>query len=445
MRMASWECAGLWLFGAVWLIYSVCPPFLSYDSYWSTATAIHLIEHGSTSVDELVAGAPAEASYGLECVPAVGAPRQGRAPDGCPGGHWYSLYPIGTPILVMPLVAAMKAGVAVIGPLVPRGGFLARPEVEAFFSGDLLRGRPLTELWCASTIGALAVWVQFRIALLFLERRAALMLALLFAFGTSEWSVASRNLFPQGLTVLLLSAALYFLLRGQRMAWAGLFLALAFTVRPSNAISCAAVALYLAIHRRRELARFLAGAAPVAAAFFAYYFFVRHSVVPLYVGTALNPYPPLAGAAMHLFSPSRGLLVYTPMVAVSVFGAAVAWRRRWCFPLAEYLMGIAVAHAVLISRGWPGHGYGPRFFTDLTPLFMLFLIPAIEWWRETSGGERRTLAAAFAVLAAWGVFTHGRGGTSLAANQWSALPLNVDTARWRVWDWSDPQFLRGLK
>ena len=88
---------------------------------------------------------------------------------------------------------------------------------------------------------------------------------------------------------------------------------------------------------------------------------------------------------------------------------------------------------------------GAGFFTDLTPIFILFLIPAIQRWQETRGATRRAAAVAFAALAAWGVFTHGHGATSIAANQWSALPVNVDTARWRVWDWSDPQFLRGLK
>ena len=57
----------------------------------------------------------------------------------------------------------------------------------------------------------------------------------------------------------------------------------------------------------------------------------------------------------------------------------------------------------------------------------------------------RLLAAVFLVLAGWGVFVHVHGATSIAANQWSALPVNVDEARWRVWDWSDPQFLRGLR
>src|SRR4029078_13425339 len=115
--------------------------------------------------------------------------------------------------------------------------FYARREVAAFFAGDLLGGRPLAELWCASTIGALTVWVQYQIALLFLSRRSAMWYALLFAFGTTEWSTASRNLSPHGLTLLLLSAALYLLLRdgegesrGARYGWAGLLLALAFAV-----------------------------------------------------------------------------------------------------------------------------------------------------------------------------------------------------------------------
>ena len=101
-----------------------------------------------------------------------------------------------------------------IGPLVPRSGAIfANPDVRAFFSGDLMGGRALTELACASLIGALTVWVQFRIARFYLSPRKSVALALLFAFGTSEWSVASRNLMQHGFTLLLLSGASTFLWR----------------------------------------------------------------------------------------------------------------------------------------------------------------------------------------------------------------------------------------
>jgi hypothetical protein len=343
----------------------------------------------------------------------------------------------------------MKIAVAVAGPLVPRTGPLfSQPMVAAFFSGDFVAGRPLVELWCAATFGAIAVWLQYRIASRFLPRRQAVWLALLFAFGTSELSIASRNLFPHGLTVLLLSAALYLALAAReeprRIRFAGLALALAFTVRPSNAISAAVFTVYVAVYYRRYLLSFVGWALPAAVAFFTYYLVVKHSLIPLYLGFQ-SRCPALAGLAMHLFSPSRGLLIFTPVFLFSVAGIMPAWRSRWCWPLTPYLAAIIVLHTVLIATFWPGHCYGPRYFADMTHLLVLFLIPAILYWREMRRPARTVAAGLFLLLAAWGVFTHGRGATSVAANQWSALPVSVDEAKWRVWDWSDPQFLRGLR
>jgi hypothetical protein len=438
---------GVALFAAVWLIYSVCPPFLSYDSYWSVATAVALVEDGSTHVDRFVPHAPEQAEYGVECVPPQRPPRFEDMDKGCPGGHWYSYFPVGTAVLVAPLFVVLKAALAVIGPVAPHTGFFARREIAAFFAGDLLNGRPLTELFCAAFIGALTVWVQYRIALLFLSRRGALALALalLFAFGTTEWSLASRNLYPHGLTLLLLSGALYWLLTGTRPLLTGLVLALAFWVRPSNAISCIVLALYFAIHRRKQLLAFAMGAAPVAAIYFWYQVSSRNTVLPLYLTAPRNSISFAEGLAMDLFSPSRGLFVFTPVFLISIAGIVLAWRRRWCFPLLPYLAAIVPLHVAAIATLWPGHCYGPRYLADITHLLVLFLIPAILWWQERTGSARTAFAAAFLALAAWGVFVHGHGATSIAANQWSALPANVDEARWRVWDWSDPQFLRGLK
>uniref|UniRef100_Q01W37 Glycosyltransferase RgtA/B/C/D-like domain-containing protein n=1 Tax=Solibacter usitatus (strain Ellin6076) TaxID=234267 RepID=Q01W37_SOLUE len=464
MRKALWKYPGAALFAGVWLIYSVCPPFLSYDSYWSVATAVSLVENASTRVDRFVASAPAAADYGVECVPAAGPARLKYAAEGCPDGHWYSYFPPGTPVLVAPLFLVLKGATALTGALVPHSGFFARREVAAFFSGDLLTGRPLTELFCGAVIGAATVWLQYRIALLFLSRRGAIWLALLFAFGTTEWSLASRNLFPHGLTLLLLSGALYILLDrsltvavrmagyvdrayGQpvRYFWAGVLLALAFCVRPSNAVSCVLLAIYVAAHQRRRLPAFLLGAAPVAVIFFAYQIGVRHSIIPLYLTAPRNSISFAEGLAMNFFSPSRGLFVFTPVFLVSLAGAVLAWRRRWCFPIFPYLAMIVVLHSLVIMTIWPGHCYGPRYFADITHLLVLFLIPAILWWRGQTGTARSALAAGFLFLAACGVFVHARGATSIAANQWSALPINVDEARGRVWDWKDAQFLRGLQ
>jgi hypothetical protein len=147
---------------------------------------------------------------------------------------------------------------------------------------------------------------------------------------------------------------------------------------------------------------------------------------------------------MNFFSPSRGLLVFTPVFVIAIAGMVTGCRRRWCGALSPYLIAIAILHTMVIAVIWPGHCYGPRYFADLTHLLMFFLLPALVWWQSSAAPVRGALAMVFLMLAGWGVFVHVHGATSIAANQWSALPVNVDEARGRVWDWRDPQFLRGL-
>jgi hypothetical protein len=222
-------------------------------------------------------------------------------------------------------------------------------------------------------------------------------------------------------------------------------LALAFAVRPSNAISCVVLTLYVAVHQRRHLAKFVLWAAPVAVVFFSYQVMVRHSLIPLYLTAPKGRNPFWEGVAMNFFSPSRGLFIFTPVFLFSLAGMVLACRRRWCGLLSPYLVAIVVLHALVVMTIWPGHGYGPRYFADITHLLLFFLIPTILWWQKCTPPARTACAAAFLALAGWGVFVHGHGATSIAANQWSALPMNVDVARWRVWEWSDAPFFRGLR
>jgi hypothetical protein len=438
---------GLRLFLAALAVYGVCPPFTSYDSYWSVPTALSLLRHGTTQVDEFVAGSPKTSHYALECVPAEGKAVLHKAAGGCVGGHWYNFYPLGVSLLALPVVAAVQGATSLVAAVAPRAGdWVGQPSVAAFLRADLVGGHALVELVCGAFFGALAVWVHFRIAALFLTTRQAVWLTLLFALGTSQWSVASRNLFQHGLTGLLLSVAVYLLVLGRERPWlvavAGLPLAMAFVVRPTSGVPIAILTLYVAVHERRRWWGFIACAAPVAMAFFAYNRMVRHDWLPGYFTVVPDQYPAVAGFLMHLVSPSHGLLVFTPVAAFSVAGMALAWRRRREFPLAPYLIAIVALYGVLIAPVWEGHCYGPRYWSDITFLFTLFLIPLVVAWRENRARYRLAVWV-FVALAAWGVFVHARGATSVAAQDWSAIPASPD-CKARAWDWGDPPFLRGL-
>ena len=351
---------GFGIFLAAFGIYSVCPPFLSYDSYWTVPVALNILHHGRTDVDEFIAAAPRAARGSAECVPS-GLPAVSHADRAaCFGGHVYNYFPLGVSILSLPVLFVLQTLAPVLSPLLPRSLPLFRNfAVASFVSGDLLHGYALAELWTASFFGALAVWVQYRTSLLFLSPRASTWLAALFAFGTAEWSVGTRSLGQHGISVLLLSTALYLLLRGFKeprfLPFTAVPLALAFTVRPSNAISVVAVTAFIALHQRRYLPGFAAWSLPVAIPFLAYNILVRHSFLPLYYRTGPPFSSPWPGLAMQLFSPSRGLLIFTPVFLFSAIGVRLAFRRRWIFPLTPYLATILAAHALVISLWWPGY------------------------------------------------------------------------------------------
>jgi hypothetical protein len=303
---------------------------------------------------------------------------------------------------------------------------------------------------CGAFFGALTVWLQYRITRLFLPRRTSILLALLLAFGTSNWSTASRSLFQHAPTLLLLNAAIYLVLLARdnpsRIAYAAFPLAWSFAVRPSNFIWVIAFTAFVAIHHRKQLFRFVLWSLPVAIPFIIHSMVASHAVFPRYYNaSAPTPQPYLWGFGLNLISPSRGLLVFTPVFLFSIAGMVQAVRTRWFFPLAPYLIAIVIAHSILIAPYWSGHSYGPRYYTDIINIFVLFLIPVLQRWPKMQGRRKTAAAAAFLTLAGWGVFTHGRGATSVATNEWNVTPIDVERAHWRAWDWSDPQFLRGLK
>jgi hypothetical protein len=438
---------GAWLFAWTWVVYGLCPPFTSYDSYWTVPTALRILQHGTTNVDPYIGAAPKPALDAAECV-LPGRPARAFQPaDGCAAGHWYNWFPIGVSIVSLPLIALLKLLVAATSPLVPHSGPFLISQVRSFFAGDFVAGHSLVELWTASFFGAAAVWLQYRIAARFLSRRWAVGLALLFAFGTSEWSIGSRSLLQHGLSVLLLNAALYLLLLGRRnpslIPYCALPLGIAFTVRPTNALSIAAFTLYVASAYRKLLPRFLLWSLPAALPFFAYNLAVRHTLLPIYY-QASPQIPFWPNILMIFISPSRGLFLFTPVALFSIAGIVFAFRCRWCVPLTAYLAAILVAHSLIVACWWPGHCYGPRYFTDVTPYLIFFLIPGILCWQNLAGFRRPLAAGLFIACAVWGVCVHARGATSLAAQAWSSTPISVDDAHHRVWDWSDPQFLRGL-
>jgi hypothetical protein len=139
-----------------------------------------------------------------------------------------------------------------------------------------------------------------------------------------------------------------------------------------------------------------------------------------------------------LFSPNRGLLIFSPIVAAVLFGVPRLLGARLQSPLMICTMAAWAQYTFYASYvvWWGGHTYGPRYMLDVLPLLLPLGIAAAAAMR---GRVQPTLAAAaFAwsvAVAAIGAFNHPEG-------RWNNDPYDVDRFHDRLWEWDDLQIAR---
>jgi hypothetical protein len=291
---------------------------------------------------------------------------------------------------------------------------------------------------------------MYLLARLYLERIWSLAIAFLFAYGTAAWSTGSRAVWQHGPDMLAIAITIYCLARSSSSprwaAWSGMAATLAYFIRPTSIVVVAATGLFVLVHRRKQFPVWLLLAGLTAAPFFAYHLRVYGRLLPWYFRQADSIVPVSAAAlakamAAQCISPSRGMFTFSPFLLFSIAGAVVAVRTRWQTPLIWYLLGILGAHWLIISgfHNWDaGWCFGPRYFSDVTPIFLFLLIPLFR-----TGGlllRSRVAAAVFVILAAISVSIHFRGAAIWAVQDWN----KGGHIQERLWDWRDPQFLRGL-
>ena len=444
------------LFSGVLAAHLISPISQSGDSFWTVLVMLSVLSEGNTNLDEYSQLLREKKYGGVECVTPehhVLLPDPAR---GCPdGSHHYYWYPIGTPLVALPLMIAMDAALRVVGPTVDRiAGDRAGPVARAFLRRDYLASHLLVEVAIASTIVALTAVLLFFTARLYLGAAGSIALALLFAFGTSAWSSASRALWQHAPAMLMLTAALYLLslaaTRPALLPWTAAPLALGYFMRPTMGIVLALVGAYVLLHHRRQFPKWLLAAAIAAAPFLAYNLVIYHQplqsyfMLPLFLAPTPSNYARILSAfAGTVISPSRGLFIFSPFLLFSIAGIWLALRRKWMTPLTFYLAAALALHWLALSDFvyWTaGHSYGPRLFTDMLPLFLFFLIPAFLWLRLDE--PRRPLSIVFYLCVLIGVFIHFRGAMYWAPYEWNGHPSEVSPRR--AWDWRDPQFLRGI-
>ena len=344
------------------------------------------------------------------------------------------------------------------------------PSVMAAGVARLLAGARLVDLTAplavtvvakltASLLTAAAVAMAFVVAARRTPRAEALLLAAGLGLGTNLWAQASQTLWQTETVVFATVLAVACLavpqarLSAARVWIASACLGLAGAARPQMAPAIAVVAMSMVVRRPGWTTVF--GLLPLAV--------IAGMLAELqtrWFGTPLGPMPyleslhttmhgvsgsfgnPLRGAAGLLLSPSRGLLVFSPVVMITVGGVRQFWREGWRGDLFWWGTAALVQLALYSSYSvwWGGHTYGPRYLMDVLPLLVpiaataLATRPASRWW-----------SGAAAAALAWSIAVAGLGAFVYPAERWNNRPANVDHAHERLWDWRDPQIIRCWK
>ena len=444
------------LFACVWCAYAVAPVSVQGDSRWTVPTALSFLHGQGGDLRAYLPALTASAFYAIECVESDHTrrfPIQSSAD--CPSGRFYHFHPVAVALLAMPFVAALETGRHLAErPLAWLDRRIARPGLRALFAGDLAGASAIVENLISAVFTAAAVAVLYLAALEFLPSGAALALALIFAFGTLLWSLVSRALWQHSPSIFLNSLLILLLLRaGQtRRAWLaiGFVLALAFFIRPSNAVTVLVIGACLIVRLRARALWVVAGGAPLTAAFILLNLHMYASPIapffwPVRAGASRLAFSPSIAAALlgNLVSPARGLFVFMPFF-LFLFVPQI-WREPMPAPFARLrpwfcgLVGLYLLLVAMHTDWWGGFSYGPRYLSDVLPYLMFLWSPVLLWM---AGRGRR--AAVYATLAI-SLVIQFRGATSIETHRWNSIPDNVSRHTSRIWDWTDPPFLRGLR
>jgi hypothetical protein len=393
------------------------------DSQPLKFTAREIAARGTLALDRVIAERP-----GL-------AERAAFARDRA--GHYRSSYPI-APAAIAAAPAAVLHATGLV-------------DMDAALASNLL---------AKLTASALTAWAV-ALVLLAVSRLVptipAGFAAVALGAGTNYWVVASQTLWRHETVVFGTALALWAWLRdppnirASHLWVGGAGLALAVASRPQVLVLGLAMLAWAA--SRAGLRRAMVPAGVVAAALG-----IVAALNMLWFGGPLGALPalealhptihgvpdpigrePWIAAAGLLVSPSRGLLVFSPVLVVALAAVGPSWAvvraagLRWLAAACALQFVAYAAYAVW----WGGHTYGPRYTIDLlVPLAPFLALGADRVLRHTvTGALAVVLLTASVGIAAMGAIVYPN-------ERWNTSPEGVDLHHERLWDWRDSQIER---
>lgn len=359
-----------------------------------------------------------------------------------PRAHYISAFPVITGLLALPVYAIPLAlGMSITWPNLTILAHITAALIVAFSGGFLY----------------LLLKKHFS-----LDEKKSLLLTAIYLFGTINFALISQSMWQHGTLQLFLILGLYFLFNGlsaeatdkdSSLFWSGLFMALAVISRPTAGL--AAVLLYALIYLKYKT-NFKAlinhtffyglGVLPVLAFFIWYnqtfYLNISNQGYSNQLGTNwLSPFP--EGFLGTWISPSKGILIYSPVFLFSLVGLFLVVKNKlWRQNAHYFIFALIVLLHTLVMGFWKhwfgGWSFGYRMSSDIIPFLILLAVPYLQ-----SNIYERTKKWFYALIA----FSVGVQifGIIFFDGVWhSAYDLGYKNTSW-LWSIKDSEFVFNIR
>jgi hypothetical protein len=332
-------------------------------------------------------------------------------------------------------------------PIVP--GLLNLPTylIAHCFGVDLMQNKTTLSMITSMIISALSVvFMYLCLTKICKTRLTAVFFALVYAFATAVWSVTSRGLWQHGPSLLFITISLSFLLDNnpKLIPYSGFFLGMAVFNRPTNILIAAPLSIYVSCNHRKSVLKFLLMAAVPAFFLCLYSFSYLGSILALGQEQGISGFKGdlLTGFCGLLISPSRGLLVFSPIFVFSLPYLFYSLFSRKVEPIYRYLTVSIILFILVYSKWsiwWGGHCFGYRLLIETVPIMIIFLVFC---WNEAVV-KHKLLLIIFMVLLAISVYIHFLGARYYPGEfSFNALPNNIDQHDERLWYVTDTEITR---
>lgn len=360
------------------------------------------------------------------------------------GIHYVSRYPIGAALTALPFYL----------PYVFFGGGPTKAAVV--FLG----------WWSSAFISAMSVYFVYRsLRVLKVDRTWQVIGTLLYGVGTETFSISSQGLWQHGpaemwISLFLLTSFVLALMDSNSKTIAlvgGLSFGMTLISRPPDLLLILPVGFWLArdlIAKQKilQMACLAFGAGVVVLPILYYNYKIFGGPMKTGYGgdyTGMFSYPLPFGVIGNLFSPSKGLLIYSPVLLF-----AFAWPLRLkgirdVFSRKSHLIPVIVGFCMYLLLyslyyQWPaGWVFGPRYMADASPSLIILSVVWLDGWfkENNSRTKRRSLWIVICLFAVWSVFLQMLGVYVPAGGAWNAgaRPNTFLGPLWSIQD-SEPVF-----